>query len=120
MFAIRPRHELLETRLRRLTRMLPGVEGGDIRAIHQTRVASRRLREVVPVLQLDGRAAHRLTRKLRKLTRGLGQVRELDVLGLLLDELHDSGRYPRRALERIKDEVASARRVYQEQMTEAG
>src|SRR5205823_8260541 len=102
-----------------LTRMFPGVDGGDIHAVHQTRVASRRLREVVPVLQLDGRAAHRLTRKLRKLTRRLGHVRELDVLGLLLDELHDSGRYPPRALERIKAEVISARRAYHEEMKEA-
>jgi CHAD domain-containing protein len=120
MSAFSPRHELLENRLRRFARMFPGVDGGDVHAVHQTRVASRRLREVVPVLHLDGRAAHRLTRKLRKLTRRLGHVRELDVLGLLLDELHDSGRYPPRALERIKDEVTSARRAYQAEMTEAG
>ena len=37
----------------RFTRMLQGVEDGDVHALHRTRVASRRLREVLPVLQLD-------------------------------------------------------------------
>jgi CHAD domain-containing protein len=120
MSAFRPRHLLLETRLRRFTRMFPGVERGDVRAVHRTRVASRRLREVVPVLQLDARVAHRLTRKLRKLTRRLGRLRELDVLSLLVDELQDSGRFPARALERIKDEVTAARREYQEELADAG
>lgn len=120
MSAIRPRHVLLETRLRRLTRMVPGVKQGDVRAVHRTRVASRRLREVVPVLQMEPRAAHRLTRKLRKLTRRLGHVRELDVLGFLLDELQESGRFPGRALERIRDEVATARRECQDELADAG
>jgi CHAD domain-containing protein len=120
MSAFRARHLLLETRFRRFTRMYPGVETGDVHAVHRTRVASRRLREVVPVLQLDARAAHRLTRRLRKLTRRLGDLRELDVLVLLLDELHESGRFPGRSLERIKDEVAAARRECHEKLTDAG
>jgi len=120
MSAFRPRHDLLETRLRRFTRMFPGVHGGDLRAIHGTRVASRRLREVVPVLKLNGRVARRLTRKLRKLTRRLGRIRELDVLGLLLDELKESGRFSDRALELISAEVASERRAYFDTMTDAG
>ena len=48
--------------------MLHGVEGGDVRALHRTRVASRRLREVLPVLQLDPDMAHKLGRRLRKIT----------------------------------------------------
>src|SRR5689334_3405838 len=120
MSAFRPRHLLLETRLRRFTRMFPGVNGGDLRAIHRTRVASRRLREVVPVLQLDGRVTKRLTRKLRKLTRGLGQLRELDVLGLLVDELRESGRFSARALQLISAEVAAERRAFFDTLTDAG
>jgi CHAD domain-containing protein len=100
--------------------MFPGVNGGDLRAIHGTRVASRRLREVVPVLQLDGRVAKRLTRRLRKLTQRLGRIRELDVLGLLVEELLESGRFSARALEHISADVASERRAYLETMTEAG
>jgi CHAD domain-containing protein len=100
--------------------MFPGVNEGDLRAIHRTRVASRRLREVVPVLQLDGRVARRLTRKLRKLTRRLGQIRELDVLGLLLEELKESGRFSHRALELIGADVAAERHAHFDTMTDAG
>jgi CHAD domain-containing protein len=99
--------------------MFPGVKQGDVRAVHRTRVASRRLREVVPVLQLEARAAHRLTRRLRKLTRRLGRLRELDVLVLLLDELQESGRFPARALERIGDQVAAARRECRDELADA-
>jgi CHAD domain-containing protein len=100
--------------------MFPGVNGGDLHAIHRTRVASRRLREVVPVLQLDGRVAKRLTRKLRRLTRRLGRIRELDVLGLLLEELQGSGRFSARALELISADVTAERRARFEAMTDAG
>jgi CHAD domain-containing protein len=100
--------------------MFPGVSDGDLRAIHRTRVASRRLREVVPILQLDSRVARRLTRKLRKLTRRLGQIRELDVLGLLLEELQESGRFSARALELIGADVAAERHADFDTMTDAG
>src|SRR5262245_17330899 len=47
------RSQLLKRRLDRLTRPLPDLERGDVRALHRTRVASRRLRELVPMLQID-------------------------------------------------------------------
>ena len=81
------RHDLLHKRVERFTRMLQGVEDGDVRAIHRTRVASRRLREVLPVLQLDADVLHKLSRRLRKITDRLGAVRELDVLLAVIDEL---------------------------------
>ena len=37
----------------RFTQMLQGLDEGDARALHQTRVASRRLREMLPVLQVE-------------------------------------------------------------------
>jgi CHAD domain-containing protein len=89
--------------------MLPGVESGDVGAIHRARVASRRLRELLPVLELDHAIAKKLGRRLRKLTRRLGAVRELDVLILLLDELRASRRVPEPALRRIRDAVHQAR-----------
>ena len=48
--------------------MLQGVEDGDVDALHRARVASRRLREVLPVLQLDSDVARKLNRRLRKIT----------------------------------------------------
>jgi CHAD domain-containing protein len=65
------------------------------------RVATRRLRELVPVLQLDPDAAHKLIRRLRKVTQRLGSVRELDVLMQLVDELHGSDRHNPEALNRV-------------------
>lgn len=81
------RADLLQSRIALFTRMLPGVEAGTPRAVHRARVASRRLRELLPVLQLDRRTAHKLGRYLKKITRRLGSIREIDVLLVHLDEV---------------------------------
>jgi CHAD domain-containing protein len=86
------RSELLKKRLDAFTRMLKGVEHEDVRALHRARVASRRLRELLPMLQLENSVSRKLTRRLRKVTARLGAVRELDVLLLSIDELHVSRR----------------------------
>jgi len=103
------RSQLLKTRLRRLTRTFAGLDHGDIVALHRARVASRRLRGLLPLLELDRRRARRLGRRLRKITSRLGVVRELDVLLLLIDELHVSRRPHRPALGRIAVSVGKAR-----------
>src|ERR1700674_2322259 len=69
------------------------VEEGDVEAVHRTRVASRRLRELLPLLVLDPDLTRKLTRRLRKVTKQLGNVRELDVLVLLIQELAENDRY---------------------------
>ena len=86
------RSELLKKRVDQFSRVLHAVEKGDVRALHQARVTSRRMRELIPMLQLDRHNARKLGRRLRKVTTRLGTVRELDVLLLLIDELHVSGR----------------------------
>lgn len=95
------RYELLQKRLDRFTRMLHGVGKGDERALHRTRVASRRLRELLPVLQLEGKVAGELGRRLRKVIQRLGRIRELDVTLMLVEELKTSGDYDADALERV-------------------
>jgi CHAD domain-containing protein len=110
------RHELLKSRLDRFTRLLHGVEQGDMRAIHRTRVASRRLRELLPVLQLKENRADKLNRSLRRITRQLGAIRELDVLLLLIDELRDTDRYPEPALARVEAEIRKAREEAREEL----
>jgi CHAD domain-containing protein len=109
MPASRHRYDLLRTRLDVFRRMLQGIEKGDVRALHRTRVASRRLRELLPILQLDHDVARKLGRRLRRVTDGLGAVRELDVLSMLLDELHESGRYDQGGLSRVAAVVAHDR-----------
>lgn len=65
--------------------MLPGVSAGDPLAVHRARVATRRLRELLPLVQLDGHAAQKLGKRLRKVTRRLAAARELDAILALLD-----------------------------------
>jgi CHAD domain-containing protein len=104
----RTRSELLKKRLDPFTRVLHAVEQGDVRALHRARVASRRLRELLPVLQLEGETGRKLSNRLKKVTTRLGTVRELDVLLLLIDELHVSGRQ-QSALGRVGVVVAKSR-----------
>ena len=89
--------------------MLHDVKDGDVRAVHRTRVASRRLREVLPVLQLDPAVSEKMGRRLRKVTDRLGTVRELDVMLAVIDELKQTERYPSSALERLAAAVRADR-----------
>jgi CHAD domain-containing protein len=60
---------------------LPGTIRGEVVALHDIRVASRRLRAALAVYapSLDPALAEPLTRAARRLTRALGPVRDLDV-----------------------------------------
>lgn len=58
----------------------PRARRGEVKAIHRLRVATRRLREAVPAAaSAMGEDADRLVRDLRRVTKGVGTVRELDV-----------------------------------------
>jgi CHAD domain-containing protein len=103
------RSELLKKRVDQFTRVLQAVEEGDVRALHQARVASRRMRELLPMLQLGGAAARKIGRRLRKITARLGTVRELDDLVTLIDELHVSGRRESGGLGRVGVRVSKDR-----------
>ena len=91
---------------------------GDVRGLHQARVASRRLREAVPVLStgLKGGKAKKARRTIRKITRALGSVRELDVALTLIDELAAADDISRPALQEVRLHVASERDRRREQM----
>jgi CHAD domain-containing protein len=66
---------------RAFARRIGAAIGGHPAAVHRARVASRRLREVVAVAAVAAPASHaeRLGRDVRRWTRALGPVRELDV-----------------------------------------
>jgi CHAD domain-containing protein len=102
---------LLGRRAAALKRHLPLALEGDIRGVHQARVASRRLREAVPVLTTDlkGSKSKKALSKIRRLTKSLGTVRELDVTLLLLDEMAAGERFPRPALEEVRRRVMAQR-----------
>jgi triphosphatase len=103
------RYELLQKRLSRFARTLDGFAKGDGQALHRARVASRRLRELLPVLQLDSHVAAEIGRRLRKVTQRIGPSRELDVLVLQLDELQQSGRYDAESLSRVAAAISTQR-----------
>jgi CHAD domain-containing protein len=71
---------LLQRRIRVLTAALPGAVSGNAAALHRARVASRRLREALPVsgAGVNGGRRKRVRRLVRRLTRALGTVRELE------------------------------------------
>ncbi len=111
---------LLQRLTRALKRHLPAAVAGDDLAVHQARVTSRRLREAVPVLStgLTGSKAGKARRKIRRLTRALGSVRELDVTVQLLDELARSPHVSRDAVEDVRTRVMKERDAKRKVMIE--
>ena len=104
-------------RLDAFARELSPLEDGGIEALHRVRVASRRLRELLPLLDLDPDRTRKLTRSLRKVTNQLGSVRELDVLTLLIEELAEDARYCPAALKRLGATVSDARGAARERLS---
>ena len=78
----------IRQRLGALSRTLPPARAGDVTSVHQARVATRRLREALPLIT-RGSSLRKHRRRVRRLTRALGPVRELDVALLTLDEFDD-------------------------------
>lgn len=74
-------------RLEAFSKELKEIGEGDVGAVHRARVASRRLRELLPLLELSRDQTQGLARRLRKATKQLGKVRELDVQIALIKEL---------------------------------
>ena len=106
MSTSRRRYDLLRKRLEQFTQVLHGLAEGDIRALHHTRVATRRLREILPVLQLKPDLVERLGRRLKKVTARLGPVRELDVLAELIGEMQEAGGHDAQVLRRVATAIA--------------
>ena len=98
-----PAIPVVNAHIQELLDHLPGIRAADPDAVHQARVATRRLREVLPLLTLSHPgAAKTLRRAARDIGRQLGRVRELDIMHLQLDALE--ARVPAAA-----EAVASAR-----------
>jgi CHAD domain-containing protein len=99
---------LIRQRLGALSRALPSARAGDPSAIHQARVATRRLREALPLVA-RGASGRKLARGARRLTRALGSVRELDVALLTLEELGGATDLPRSGVEALHQEILQER-----------
>lgn len=76
-------HRHLDTVLTRL----PDVLDGDTESIHEARISTRRLREVLPLT--GGSRIEHMTQTVREAGRQLGRVRDLDVMSELLSSLSE-------------------------------
>ena len=94
------------------------MEEGDVKSLHRARIASRRLRELVPMLQLDADVSRKLGRRLRRVTAQLGAVRELDVMVLMIDELQATYPNHRDALIRVGAAVSKSREIARKRLRE--
>src|SRR3954452_5416222 len=111
-----PSAMLLQQRVAALRRALPGARSGDVRAVHQARVATRRLREALPLVAA-GKPGRRLERAARDLTGVLGTVRELDVALQMLDDLPRKNGVPAAAVACLRRAINEERRPLQRETT---
>ena len=116
-----PRTPLAQSLARRVEALAGHLEAaleGDERAIHQARVATRRLREIVPiVIDVDTGRGARLRRRLKRLTSALGPVRELDVALVLLASRAEGDKAT--AVEVLQEHLTERRRAAFEHLREA-
>jgi CHAD domain-containing protein len=102
--------------VRALEHELSAARTGEVDAVHKARVATRRLREAVP-LTLERGKGKRLLRRLKRLTRALGPLRELDVaLASLADR---AGRRRTPGLAALRRHLASERKSALRRLREA-
>ncbi len=108
----------LERRVRALLRHLRPTTEGAVEPLHQCRVATRRLRELLPLcdVELGMRIAARARKRVRQLGGALGAVRELDVALGLIDEVEGAGRAQPGAANRLRQRVREERERQRERM----
>lgn len=109
---------LIDARLGRLLGALPGAQAGDAEAVHRARVASRRLREALPVAG-DGLSWRRARRLARRVTRALGPVREMDVALETLEVLARRGAATPAATAVLRAALEARRAARRREMLEA-
>ncbi len=109
---------LMRQRLLALLDAMPAAASGDVTSVHRARVASRRLREVLPVLAeaAGSDALDRAGKQVRRITRALGPIRELDVALGHLDEAGARAGVPARALGKVRRHLAEERAIHRRAM----
>jgi CHAD domain-containing protein len=102
------------------SRELPGVEQGTAESVHRARVASRRLREVIPHLDLGPETSRKLLAQARTVTHQLGEIRELDVSLQLIEDLERTSSGEQGvALRRLSSAITSARQALRRRFSPA-
>jgi CHAD domain-containing protein len=109
---------VITLRLRALADSLPAVLEAEAEGVHKARVASRRVREALPVVLAQappGRSA-RLRRSFRRVTRALGPLREMDVTLHLLDDVTSGEEHASPVLVQLRERLEREREVRRQQM----
>lgn len=109
---------LITRRLRALADTLPAAFDGDASSVHKARVASRRVREALPVVlaQAPTKKARKLRRAFQQVTRALGPVRETDVTLARLHDLMEAHPESVDALEHVRRDLETERHQRREHM----
>src|SRR5262245_25602562 len=97
----------LRSRVRALSRTVRGVKAGDARAVHQARVASRRLRASLALLAGDHEAGRKLRKALRHITGELGTTRQQNVLSTMVDALGTSAAVSNHAVDALANVIGT-------------
>jgi CHAD domain-containing protein len=107
-------------RLTELSSVWPDFVNGRTTGLHKTRVASRRIREALPVVSVCAPPAKvkKLSKKMRALTRYLGPIRELDVELDILEHASKAEGVPGRAIEMVRREIAAKRQALRHELAE--
>jgi CHAD domain-containing protein len=111
-----PSETMIRQRLTALARTLPAAASGDVNAIHQARVATRRVRAALPIVT-GGSRRRKLKKSFTRLTRALGGVRELDVAILTLDELVSDPSVPAEGLQQLRGILQEQRQRFHAEMS---
>ena len=116
-----PTHPLrrpFERAIRAFGKHLPRAIEGEVESLHQCRVATRRLREILPLCaaEVPQAVAARARRRLRRVGRAMGGVREVDVALGLIDELSQRGVVDAAAAERLRQHLRDERDEGRERM----
>jgi CHAD domain-containing protein len=108
-----PYDGLWRKRLDALHKVWPAFLEGEIEALHKARVASRRIREALPIVGVHASPAkvEKLRRKVRHLTRYLGPIRELDVELGMIEKRSAADDRSRSALALVRREVTARRQA---------
>ena len=114
------RDRLWRKRLNELSAVWPDFVSGRTTGLHKTRVASRRIREALPIVGAAAPPAKvkKLSKKMRALTRSLGPIRELDVELIILENKSRTEAVPGRAIEMVRREVASRRQALRQELAD--
>jgi CHAD domain-containing protein len=107
---------LIATRLTELAGMLPGVRTADVESVHDARVLTRRLRELLQLAREESRVTGEAADRVRTAGRLLGEVREQDVLEGLLQQLRARARFASATLDALHHDVQGAQQAARRRM----